>query len=143
MKRAILLLMIVFVAMGAHAQNGGRAQRVQAIKIGYITQRLHLTEEQAKNFWPVYNSYEEELRSARRAFVQKHPEARAHDTSVKSSQYIDDQLALQQQALDIRKKYKDRLLKVITTDQLATLYDAERDFRNLLMDQLMKKKGIK
>ena len=143
MKRLILLLSMLLFAMQLQAQAVERAQRVEAIKVGYITQRLHLSEEQAKNFWPVYNSYEDELRAARKAFVQKHPEAKRTDTTAKSAQYIDDQLALQQQVVDIRKKYKDRLLKVITADQLATLYEAERDFRALLVDQLMKKRGMR
>jgi len=143
MKKLFLLCSMILLTIQLQAQAGERAQRVQTIKVGYITQRLHLSEDQAKSFWPVYNSYEDELRGARKAFVQKHPEAKRSDTSKKSSQYVDDQLALQQQVLDIRKQYKDRLLKVISPDQLATLYEAEKDFRRLLVDQLMKKKGMR
>jgi hypothetical protein len=134
---------MLLLAIQLQAQAGERAQRVQSIKVGYITQKLHLTEDQAKNFWPIYNSYEDELRIARKAFMEKHPEARRADTTTKSTQFIEDHLALQQQVLDLRMKYKDRLLKVITADQLADLYEAERDFRALLVEQLRKQKEVR
>lgn len=141
MKRLILFLAFLLTGTSLFAQNGNRADRVAAIKVGYISQRLQLTSEQAEKFWPVYHSYEGELKTARKAFIQKHPDQPGSAGSAESSQYVDDELALQQQVLDIRKKYKDQFLKVISIDQLAALYDAEKDFRKMLIQQLKERKG--
>src|ERR1041385_3852112 len=41
-------------------------ERVEAFKVGFLTQRLNLTPTEAKAFWPVYNEYEAELEKLRK-----------------------------------------------------------------------------
>jgi hypothetical protein len=43
----------------ANAQNGNgqRQEKIQALKIAFITQKLKLTPAEAEKFWPVYNQY--------------------------------------------------------------------------------------
>ena len=36
-------------------------ERMESMKIGFLTDRLNLTPEEAKEFWPVYNKYSDEL----------------------------------------------------------------------------------
>lgn len=135
MKRIIAIISFLLLGWGAHAQPGQRAERIHAVKVGYITDRLHLTSTQAAAFWPVYGEYETELREARKAFRQKY-KAGSTETDAEAGQFIEDNLDFQEQALAINRKYKDRLLKVISAQQLATLYEAERDFKNLLLQRL-------
>ena len=44
------------------AQNGNR---LEALKIAYITNKLNLSPEEAQKFWPIYNQYSLELKVAR------------------------------------------------------------------------------
>ena len=63
MKRILTIAVSLFVisascfAQEAPAQKKHNGERAQAEKIGYITQRLQLTPEEAQVFWPVYNQY--------------------------------------------------------------------------------------
>src|SRR5258706_16201427 len=41
-------------------------EKVEAFKIGFLTKRLNLTPDEAKNFWPVYNKFQDELEKARK-----------------------------------------------------------------------------
>src|SRR4051812_47921412 len=41
--------------------------RVEALKVGFLTKKLDLTPEEAKTFWPVYNQYEDEMEKVRKA----------------------------------------------------------------------------
>ena len=48
------------------AQDPGdetRAEKIQSLKIAFITQKLQLTTDEAEKFWPVYNQYDNEIRS--------------------------------------------------------------------------------
>lgn len=145
MKRIIGILSILLVGFGlsAHAQpgRGQRGERIHAIKVGYLTDRLHLTSEQSSAFWPVYNEYEAEIRSARQAFRQKYRNGAGTETDAEAGQFIEDNLNFQEQAIGINRKYKDRMLKVISPQQLATLYEAERDFKKLLLQQLRERRS--
>ena len=65
MKQFVLIL-IIFIGGSsfAHAQDdeGKRGERIQALKIAFITQKLNLTTDEAQKFWPVYSQYENEIK---------------------------------------------------------------------------------
>ena len=47
-------------------ENRPRKEKVEAMKIGFITDYLDLSSEEAKEFWPVYNKYQDEMEVLRR-----------------------------------------------------------------------------
>lgn len=134
LKSILIVLMTVTVA---RAQNGEGLKRIHAAKLAYITDRLHLTVQQSGNFIPVYNDYEREIWETRQTFNRKYKDTnpdRADDAT--SRQYIDDNLDYQQKVIDIKRRYNDRFLKVISPQQLTDLYIAEREFKQMLMQRL-------
>ena len=143
------LLFVLFTALiitnNSSAQPGmGRPpmERIHAAKMAYITDRIHLSYGQAGNFVPLYNEYDSELRNLRQSFFKKykgnyHGEA----DEATSRQFIDDDLNYQQQVLDLKRRYSDRFLKVISPRQLADMYKAEREFRQMLMKRLEQRRN--
>jgi hypothetical protein len=144
MKRIIYILSLLLLTIPGtllgQPGTGRRAERIHAIKVAYLTDRLSLSSSQAATFWPVYDSYESEIRDARRSFMQKYRKGGASENDADSRQFIEDNLDFQEQALGINRKYKDQFLKIITPQQLATLYEAERDFKKLLLQQLRQRR---
>jgi len=116
-------------------------ERIHAIKVAYITDRLHFTSEQSAKFWPVYDKYEKDVQSTRKdyfaKYAQKNPGTADDNTS---RQFIDDNLDFQQDVLNIRRKYNDEFLKVLSPQQVAQLYKTEREFKELLIQQLKEKR---
>lgn len=112
-----------------------RFERIHAIKVAYITDKLHFTPQQSAQFWPLYNKYEQEVHNIRRAFFEKYKDEHNGDKAT-ARQFIDDDLDYQQDVLDLKRKYKDDFLKIISTEQLADLYRAERDFKLMLLKEL-------
>lgn len=106
--------------------NGQRGERIQALKIAFLTQKLKLTSAEAEKFWPVYNEYEEEVKGIR---------AEKND---------DDVLENEQKLLDIKKKYKPKFEKILGSEKVITLYNAEKEFRNVLIKRLknQRQKGL-
>ncbi len=122
MKKSVyILLMLLTIATAGYAQDGRaeKLERIHSIKVAFITDKIHLTPEQSVHFWPVYNAYEKELKQVR-----------------KSAKMYDDELRYQEDVLSLKKQYKRELLKVISEQQIQALYQAERDFKTMLMDQL-------
>lgn len=118
MKRFLLLLMILAGSLWANAQKAGsRSEKIQALKIAFITQKLQLNPEEAQKFWPVYNQYQKEI-------------SNFHASKG------DNALENEEQLLNIRKKYKPAFEKVLGAQKLNDFYNAERDFRNVLIRQL-------
>ena len=44
---------------------GDDNDRVEVVKMAYMTHELNLTTQEAQNFWPVYNNYVNEIKQAR------------------------------------------------------------------------------
>ena len=57
-------------------------------------------------------------------------------TSQAARQAVDDNLDYQQAIIDLKRKYNDRFLNIISPRQLADLYIAEREFRQILLKRL-------
>ena len=130
------LIALILTAPVAWAQDGGR-QKIESAKIGMITNRLNLTPDQASQFWPVYNEYNGKKQELNRRVRQ------LRDEPARSS-LSDDQLknglreanATKQKIADLDDEYMDRFLKVVTPKQLNELYQTERDFNKILLNQL-------
>jgi Skp family chaperone for outer membrane proteins len=128
MKKYLLFLIAVFGSFSfVMAQNtqAQKIEKIKALKIAFITQKLQLTSQEAQKFWPVYNQYENEIRQVR--------------TDNKGGDVLENE----QKLLDIRKKYKPDFEQILGPQRLNDLYNAERDFRNLLIRQLKEQKQEK
>ncbi len=139
---ATTLLFATLSCFGQHGGGGGRGmERIHAAKMAYITDRLKLTTEQSSNFIPLYNEYEQEKKESRKKYLQKYKgiePSEADDAT--SKQFIDDNLDYQQEVIQIKRKYNDRFLKVITAQQLSDLNQAEREFTQILMQRLKERR---
>jgi lipase chaperone LimK len=121
MKKNILLLLIMFGSfnlVSAQDNPNQQGEKVQALKIAFITQKLQLTSTEAEKFWPVYNQYENEIKSLR------------------SNNQSGDVLENEEKLLNIRKKYKPSFEKIIGPEKVNQLFAAEKEFRNVLIKRL-------
>ena len=136
--KVILVVMIAGVTPVLAQQRGQQAlMRIHAAKIAYITDRLRLSQEQAGNFIPQYNDDDKEVRNTRLSYLGKYQGPHSNDTDdAASRKYIDDNLDYQQAIIDLKRRYNDRFVKIISAQQLADLYNAEREFRQMLMKRL-------
>lgn len=121
MKKYLLILIAIFGTFSfatAQNTNSQKSEKIKALKIAFLTQKLQLTSAEAQKFWPVYNQYQNEVRK------------------IRINNRNGDVLESEQQLLDTRKKYKASFEKILGHQRLNDLYNAERDFRNVLIRKL-------
>lgn len=100
-------------------QQPGGGAKLEAIKIAYITKELNLTPAEAQRFWPVYNSYSNDVKLARNA----HP---------------DDEIAFEEALVSIRKKYKPDFKSILVLEaRVNRTFIIEREYRELLRKALL------
>ena len=68
MKNILLTLgfTFAFIFSAYSQQNPDREDKIQALYIAYISQELNLTQDEAKQFWPVHTQYDAELKAINR-----------------------------------------------------------------------------
>jgi hypothetical protein len=132
MKGFWVLVLFLTMTTGLIAQDRReRYERIEAIKVAFITKKLDLTTEEAQKFWPVYNNYQKELME----LMRKRREDR-QKTDIAPNDKINADLTYESKMLELKKKYKKSYLKAIPAEKVLLLYQAEREFREHLIKQL-------
>ena len=137
-KLFIICLLLLGMGQVALAQKS----KVREAKVQLIKERLKMTPQQDEKFWPVYNRYQGELRVLRRYYADQFKKDRSNPRDkAEAIEYVSNNLEYQQKVVEIKKKYANQFKKVISAQQLANFYQAEKDFKRLLLEKLRSDKG--
>lgn len=120
--------------MAVQAQSAKPDPAIRKLKIEFVTGKMSLTQQQKQRFLPLYNKYSDELLVHRRAI-------KALEKNPNSSYQVEERQKLEQKMVEIKGRYKDDFLKILTAQQLAAMYQAEGEFKNLLIEYYKKKQG--
>jgi hypothetical protein len=122
--KKILLILVVAITTCFAANSQERGEKIEALRIAYITKQLPLTADEAKVFWPVYDVYEGEMRKIIRDCQQKNCPQMEQDEKI----------------LNLRKKYKPDFLKVISEAKFDRLIKAESTLKDMIIKELQRRK---
>jgi hypothetical protein len=143
LKNKILILLLSCTTILYAQDRRPMKDRVDAMKIGFLTDRLNLTPEEAKTFWPVYNQYSDELEKLRRGRRDNIINARENFDSMSDAQLekaVDSEIAFRQSELEILKKYHPQFKKILPIKKVAKLYKAEEDFKRKLLEMIQERR---
>ena len=133
-----------FAQMEGHKRYEENQERIKAQKVAFITDRLDLSSEEAKLFWPVYEEHDALMKAEMKTFRESHdfePEDIVLMNEADANKFLNDHLAHEQKMLDLRKQFRDNLSEVISPNKILMLFEAEKDFRMELMKRLSNKRG--
>ena len=131
---SFLICLVIALPVSAQEKNQ-RSQQVETVKIAFITQKLNLNTSEAEKFWPVYNSYQSEMRE----LLKLKSESR-NKKDAKAEDKLDNELDFESRMLDIRKKYQKEFSKVIPSEKVLQFYNAEREFREQMIKELRERR---
>lgn len=103
-------------------QDGGK---LKAYQIAFLTKKLNLTPDEAQRFWPVFNQYEQEIRTTR---IQN-----------KQSSEVE----LEEKVLNVRKKYFDEFARVLNRDRADRVFKADKEFKDVVRKELMERRQLR
>lgn len=149
-KTLALLIVAVIISTMAfgqkHPQQGKRPtkEKIKAMKIAHITNKLDLSETEAQKFWPVYNQFEAEMdkfHQARRADRKKQKTSSAELSDSELEKLVDNHLIMEQKELDTKKSYHNKFKAILPIQKVAKLYKSEHSFKKELLKKMRIKKG--
>ena len=133
MKKILIIWVLALLGTGLYAQNPKAKEKIESARIGFITKRLGLTPEQAQRFWPLYNEFRNKNQAAAKDFNAYKATINIDAlTDEQSKRLVELDLDMKQRRLDLEKDYSKRMIDVISSQQVAALRKAERDFRDIL-----------
>ena len=127
MKKIFLTLIIAVGALlSLQAQDnqpaqeeGQKQERIKALYVAFITEKLSLTADEAQKFWPVHTQFTNDIKAVK----QDMPE-----------------LQKQQAVLDIKKKYQDNFTRILGTKRCEHFFRLDGEFKRKLLEKIRKQR---
>lgn len=144
--KKILIVMVLIVANFSFAQGfKEKKEKIKALKVAYITEKLDFTTDEAQKFWPIYNTFDEkqfEIRHNKmKAIIKKIEEGGMDNISEKEAQNLISQMENSEDELhNLKKKFMQDLQKVIPAKKIILLKKTEEEFNRKLLREFKERK---
>jgi len=117
-------------------------EKIEAMKVAYLTNELELTVEESQAFWPVYNELQDkeiELRSDQSRTFKGLGDNEMSDEEIEKMIYSMADAGIN--IAKLRKSYLDDFIEVIGANKTAKLMRAEKEFGRRMMARMKGSKG--
>lgn len=147
MKTLIIALFFSFPLLVLAQNPRMDSEKIEASKIAFFTQKLDLSANEAKIFWPIYNDYQKEqsnLRSERmKSMISFRKVTEIDDlTDAQVQTLIAGDFDYKQKDLNIDRKYYNRLkASGLSIKQIGKFYRAQEAFKKELLSQYRGSRG--
>ena len=128
-----------FVFEGKHYKAKSKKEKIEQLKIAFITKELDLSPEQAEKFWPVYNEMSDELKVERKTRRELSKDLRDNfdvlsddDIKVKANKVLDSEIA----EAELKKEYHEKIAGIIGYRKATKLLSLEQRFKRELLNKL-------
>lgn len=143
MKWRLLFLALLFSGVMMAQVNGdrqnrkelkqNRQERIENLKIAYITKELNLTTAESQEFWPVYNKYQQMLKETRQnSRVNKRDgDITESDANLIIQTYVDNEF----KRAEINEKMINELKPIIGSVRVIHLFKVETKFKKEILNR--------
>jgi hypothetical protein len=133
---SLLTLILVLSGLPALAQDKEKQsdnmqilrEKVRADKKLFMAQNMQLTEAQAKGFWPIYESYQNDLMKYNdrvMAMIKSYASGYESMTETSAKQLLDTYFGLEMDRVNMGKAYLPKLQAVLPNVKIARFYQLE------------------
>jgi hypothetical protein len=139
MKKIIILLLITFT-VNIFAQKRHDHEKIEALKVAFITEQLDLTPKEAQVFWPIYNAHNKAmfaLKKQERQIRKKIQKEAVNTLSEKEALTLIHKIeTLRTEELALEKKLNQDLQERLSALKILKLKIAEHQFRKRLLRRI-------
>lgn len=145
---AVALLMLLITPFSfAQPERGGdqktKKEKIEQLKIAFITKELDLTTDQAEKFWPMYNEMADELKEERKSRKDLNKSLRDDfdvlsddEIESKSTKVLDSEI----KEAELKKEYHGKIAGLIGYRKATKLLSLEQRFKRELLNKLNERK---
>ena len=141
MKKIVTIIFVLGFYLLSYSQDN--RDKIRTLKIAYITEKLNLTEKEAQQFWPIYNSFEDNFMKLRRQPYEKRKRVDLQNISDKDAEALLNEIrSVENKKHDLKEKFIDDLLKVIPAKKIILLNKVEDDFKHKMFEEFRNRRRM-
>lgn len=131
MKNFLKVTAILFCVLSlSEAQAQHKKEKIEALRVAYITNKLELSPAEAEKFWPVYNEFHYKMKDIRRSVKDAYKKMPERLTEAEAKELYALELKSKKEELELFTNYTEKLKIAIGVVKLAKLRIAEDQFRH-------------
>jgi Skp family chaperone for outer membrane proteins len=144
MRKLYTIFFLLTVLSGLSQDREDRIERVKALRVAFISDKLQLTPDEAEKFWPIFNQFDDkqsDLQKEKRQLMIKLQSEKATTLSEKeSAKLMDEDERLENEIQNNRRKLVKDLQGVIPNQKILMLRQIEVEFKQKLLKQIHKRR---
>ncbi|MFT4832061.1 MAG: hypothetical protein ACI815_001712 [Psychroserpens sp.] len=141
-KNIATLGLLLLITVASFAQDRPDREKIKALKVAFITERLDLSSKEAQLFWPIYNEHETNMEALR---VKEWSQVRykikeANSLSEKEADALLELYnTMEKEKQDSYRNLFFKLKNVLSSKKILLLIQSEDDFKRKLMHMYRQK----
>ena len=128
----IIILFSLFFCNG-HYLAQTQKDKVEEIRVNFISEQLKLTTNESEKFWPVYNEYNDKVKAVRKNLRQNYKKAPAELSDKEAEELYQLDLQSKQAENDLYKQYTEKIKAIIGAKKVVKLRIAEEEFKRKVL----------
>ncbi|WP_394750599.1 hypothetical protein [Spongiimicrobium salis] len=143
-SKNIVVLLVLLSTTFIYGQRRENKDKIEALRIAFLTERLDLSSAQAQQFWPIYNEHRKKMddyRKEERKEIYGALEDIASLPDKEAEVLLEKHMKIQEKKHLAEKQYLKALNNVLGAKKIFALFKAEHAFKRRLLRQYRHKQG--
>lgn len=138
MKKYLIIFLFSLSVTSLFAQISNQ-ERIKTIKVAFMTERINMTTEEAQQFWPVYNTFENEMTEVHKEenktfiFINENIDQMDEATAKKALAALQ---SYEERKIEAREELLKELKDILSYKKTLIFIKAEGDFKRNLLRKL-------
>ncbi|WP_395056304.1 sensor of ECF-type sigma factor [Flavobacterium sp.] len=139
--KKIITLIFLFVCTISFGQNfEKRAERVKALRVAFISNKLDLTSQEAEKFWPIFNKFSDSQmdlhKQKRKLMLKLKPENTVGMSDTATLKLLNESEDIDADMENKKRQFVKDLQGVIPPQKILLLKKTEEEFKSTLLKKL-------
>jgi archaellum biogenesis ATPase FlaH len=142
--KRVVFMACLLAGMAINGQHRPDGDKIKALKVAFLTEKLNLSSKEAQSFWPVYNEYEQEREALRqKERVQIREKIRNADalSEKEASDLLSQYISFEEEEEVLEQNFLKKMVKLISAKKTLVLLRSEEEFKRQLIRQYRQKNG--
>lgn len=138
-KILFMIILSLCIAVSGFSQSSDKKEKIEALRVAFITNKLELSSKEAQVFWPLYNEYldkAENLKNQRRKELKSGSTLPENISDKELESLLASEFSIREKEVQLNKEYFEKFKLVLPLKKVVQLYKAEDEFKKELLRQL-------
>lgn len=143
MKKTLLSFLLITCAILSFGQSQEEKDKVEQLRIAFLTEDLDLSVAESQQFWPIYNEYKGASAKTEAEIKILHKEMKKSENPSESKvqDAINSMADAKASQVNSERNYLSQSLIVLGPDKTLKLIKSEKEFRRRILKNLREKGG--